>query len=63
MYFKFEKLLIWQKSMDYAEDIFLLTKDFPKVENFNLISQSRRAVDSISLNIAEGSTGQTNPEY
>ncbi len=63
MHFKFENLLIWQKSMDYAEDIFELSKNFPKDERFNLISQSRRAVDSIALNIAEGSTGQTNPEY
>ncbi|WP_026950270.1 four helix bundle protein [Algoriphagus mannitolivorans] len=62
MGFKFEKLLIWQKSMDLAEEIHKLTKKFPKEEIYNLTSQMNRAVDSIALNIAEGSIIQTNPE-
>ncbi|RAI88446.1 four helix bundle protein [Algoriphagus yeomjeoni] len=52
-HFKFEKLQIWQKSMDFGEDIFSVSKAFPKDELFNLISQARRAADSIALNIAE----------
>lgn len=55
MSFKFEKLRIWQLSMDYAEDIYTLSENFPKTEIYNLTSQIRRAVDSIALNIAEGS--------
>ena len=35
--------------MDFGEKIFLISKDFPKEEMFNLISQIRRAVDSIAL--------------
>ena len=63
MHFKFEKLVIWQKAMDFGEDVFLTSSKFPKDEIYNLISQIRRAVDSIALNIAEGSIGQSNPEF
>lgn len=62
MSFKFEKLIIWQKAMDLAEEIHELSKEFPKEEIYNLTSQIRRAADSIGLNIAEGSISQTNPE-
>ena len=63
MSFKFEKLIIWQKSMDFGEEIFLISKDFPKDEMFNLASQIRRAVDSVALNISEGSILQSTPEF
>ncbi len=62
MKFKFEKLIIWQKAMDFGEDINKLSYKFPKEEVYNLSSQIRRASDSIALNISEGSIGQTNPE-
>jgi len=61
--FKFEKLRIWQNSMDFGEEIFNMSKEFPKDELFSLTSQIRRASDSIALNIAEGSTGQSYPEF
>jgi len=61
--FKFEKLQIWQKAMDFGEDIFKVSSAFPKEEMFNLISQIRRASDSIALNISEGSIAQSNPEF
>jgi|SRR5476651_2612373 len=63
MAFKFEKLKVWQKSLDLATDVDLLTKTFPKDELFILSNQIKRAADSVSLNIAEGSTGQSNPEF
>ena len=61
--FKFEKLLIWQKAMDFGEDIYAVTRDFPNEELYNLTSQIRRAADSVALNISEGSIGQSNPEF
>ena len=60
--FKFEKLIIWQKAMDLGEEVNILSGEFPKEELYNLTSQIRRAADSIALNIAEGSIGQSNPE-
>ncbi len=63
MKFKFERLIIWQRAMELGESINKLTLKFPSKEVFNLSSQIRRAVDSVALNISEGSIGQTNPEY
>lgn len=63
MSFKFEKLIIWQEAMDYGEAMHHLALTFPKDEVYNLTSQLKRAADSIALNIAEGSTGQSNPEF
>ncbi len=63
MKFKFEKLIIWEKAMEYGENIFQLSCKFPKDETYNLSSQIRRAVDSIALNISEGAIGQSNPEF
>lgn len=61
--FKFEKLRIWHAAMDFGETIFNASSQFPIDEKYNLISQIRRATDSIALNIAEGSTGQSTKEF
>ncbi len=63
MAFKFEKLRVWQKAIELADDVDKLTKTFPKDEVYVLTSQMKRAADSVSLNIAEGSTGQSNAEF
>jgi len=63
MAFKFEKLNVWQKSIDFGFDIHESTRTFPKEELYILTSQIKRAADSIALNIAEGSTGQSNAEF
>jgi len=49
----FKDLIVWQKSRDLAVEIYKLTKEFPKSELYGLTSQMRRAVISISSNIAE----------
>lgn len=63
MSFKFEKLKIWQKSMDFGEEVYLLIQGFPKIEKFNLSSQLLRASDSVALNISEGSILQSKAEF
>ncbi len=49
----FKDLIVWQKSRDLAIVIYKLTDNFPKSELYGLSSQMRRAVISISSNIAE----------
>jgi len=63
MSFKFEKLVIWQRAMDYGEEINTIAEQFPKKEMFNLSSQICRAADSVALNISEGSIEQSAPEF
>lgn len=60
---KFENLRVWQKALDMTVEIHNITKSFPKDEIFVLTSQIKRAMDSVALNIAEGSTGQSNAEF
>ena len=62
MPFKFEKLEVWRLSLDYSDQAEELAGQLPKKERFNLADQMRRAAPSVSLNIAEGSTGQTDAE-
>jgi four helix bundle protein len=62
MPFKFEKLDVWQMALDYCDLMYKLADKLPDKERFNLQSQVRRAGTSIALNIAEGSTGQSDPE-
>lgn len=63
MPFKFEKLIVWQKALDLTALVHEVTQSFLKEELYVLTSQIKRAADSVALNIAEGSTGQSNPEF
>lgn len=62
MAFKFEQLEVWQLALDYADLIYEIANQLPRSEEFNLRSQIIRAATSIALNIAEGSTGQSDAE-
>ena len=62
MTYKFERLEIWQLSLDYLDRIYKIANALPDTEKYNLKSQIIRAATSISLNIAEGSTGQSDAE-
>ncbi len=62
MSFKFEQLDVWKLSLEYSDLIYDFAEKLPESERFNLKSQITRAATSVSLNIAEGSTGQSDPE-
>ena len=50
----FTDLIVWQKAHLLVLEIYKITKLFPKEETYGLINQMRRAVISITSNIAEG---------
>ena len=62
MGYKFEMLEVWTLALEYADLIYRLTEKLPASEEYNLKSQIKRAANSIALNIAEGSTSQTDAE-
>ena len=61
--YRFEKLDVWQKAMEFSKLVYEKSKKFPKEETYGITSQLRRAVTSIPLNIAEGSACQTTKEF
>jgi len=50
----YKKLKVWQKAMKLVVQVYKATRNFPKHEQYGLISQMRRSVISIPSNIAEG---------
>ena len=59
----YRDLVVWQKSIALAEQVYASTRTFPKEEIYGLTSQMRRASVSIASNIAEGHARQTRGEY
>ena len=59
----FKDLIVWQRSMELAEEVYRLVKKLPKEELFALSDQIRRAVISIPSNIAEGYERNSTKEY
>jgi four helix bundle protein len=49
--------------MDFVIEIYRVTNQFPRSEQFGLTSQIRRASISIPLNIAEGAGANSNVEF
>ena len=59
----FRDLNIWKLGIEVVEDIYRVTKDFPRDELYGLVSQMRRSSVSIPSNISEGFTRKHNREY
>jgi four helix bundle protein len=52
--YQYKKLKVWQKAMKLVVQVYKATRNFPKNEQYGLVSQMRRSVISIPSNIAEG---------
>ena len=59
----YRDLVVWQKGITLAREIYLLTKELPADEKFGLVSQMRRAAVSVPSNIAEGQARHTTGEF
>jgi four helix bundle protein len=57
----FRKLKVWQRGMDFVTEVYKVSGNFPRTEQFGLTDQIRPAAISIPLNISEGAgAGSTN---
>lgn len=63
MAFRFENLEIWRDAIAFSEKIYKTTAKFPREEMFALTNQLRRAVISVSANIAEGSGSNSRRDF
>jgi four helix bundle protein len=59
----FRDLNIWKKGIEIVKDIYLIVREFPKLELYSLTNQMQRASLSIPTNVAEGFNGFYNKEY
>lgn len=60
---QFEDLFIWQKAVEFAKDIYLLTERQGLKNDLGLKNQMRDAAVAISSNIAEGFERRSRKEY
>ena len=58
----FKELKVWKAGIELSKVIFEITRDFPSIEKFGLVSQMTRAAVSIPSNIAEGCGRKSNKE-
>lgn len=53
--FSFERMIAWQKSIEFVDEVFDISDRLPQKYQFSLGEQLRRATLSITNNLAEGS--------
>lgn len=61
--YTYQNLIVWQKAIELSFQIYKLTENFPKNEQFGLTSQMRRSAVSIPSNIAEGRLRGSTKEF
>jgi four helix bundle protein len=59
----YRDLIVWQKSMDLAVEVYSLSQNFPSQELYSLTNQLRRAIVSIPSNISEGNQRSSTLEF
>lgn len=59
----YRDLLVGQKGIELAKEVYAFTAHFPAEEKFGLVSQMRRAAVSIPSNVAEGQARRTTGEF
>lgn len=63
MIFRFRNFPVYKEALKFRKEIKEVARSFPKEELYILFSQIVRAVDSIVLNIAEGSDRGTDLDF
>jgi len=58
----FRDLIVWQKAMELARQVYLRTEEFPQAETFGLRMQMRRSAVAVASHIAEGHGKLTDAE-
>jgi four helix bundle protein len=59
----FRDLKVWEKAHNLVLEIYRITKDFPREEEFGLVSNLRRSAASVPTNIVEGFKRKSKKEY
>lgn len=59
----YRDLEVWKKAMELAREVYKVTAKFPAEERFGLTNQIRRAVVSVSSNLAEGHARATAADF
>jgi len=60
---RYRDLLVWQKSLALIKEVYAEADKLPKSEEYNLKQQLKRAIVSVSLNIAEGKNRRTAKDF
>ena len=62
-YKNYQELIVWQKAMEAAVEVYQVAKKLPKEELFILSAQMRRAAVSVPSNIAEGQSRNSKKDF